>query len=725
MPLHQLPKLAELLASGTRALQGFARESARSARVRIGLVFALSLATTTLGAAAYKGVTGAPWALAYTHVYNALYNAPGADMTMEQTLAATVVINTTYVTGVLVFAVLLGMVGDEIATQVQSLRSGKGPVRLHEHILLLNWNSGSVEVLSQLAHAGRIPNHPMHNRPLVVLASDDKEEMEEAIAHLRVSDPSLELHPYEVKDLKLVSAADAAYVILMYPELTPTPGDGRAHGGGSGGANGGSGGGGGGAAQDAEREQRAKSDFESINAMTVAALSTFERCAAQQLVVQMRYAVTENLRQLDVLQGLLSTADISLQVVRLPERSVVDRLIAQSALQPGTLTFYSKVLQFSKQTGFRDPSFQVLWQDQSTHTSLLQGEFSKQTLLRWVDVPAPEGGRSSWTYVELRRRFHSALPVGYVSAADRQVHLNPDDECSVHPGDHMLVLQRGNLGSQVVISPAPGAYSDAAISAAARTAGRGPIELPLLTIIVAGWPPAELEDLVEGFVGFAPPNSVITFLLTELPEDLPESNEVVLQFEVVEDPLSPAALLDAGIESADAVVLGCSSELEYPDNDALILSTLYEIQLLMEQSGRVIHVVAKTQSAATRQVAKQSFKALERRAVTFELSLSMTMTSATLVQVAYQPLMGQVCTELMIMAEGNELYILPLSQLGLTLGEQVSVAEVYESARAMGMTMVGLIKQGGTGLTIAPTANVVITVEPGAMIIVIANLVNE
>eukprot|EP00955_Chlamydomonas_euryale_P009415 100636-Chlamydomonas_euryale.AAC.4 len=41
------------------------------------------------------------------------------------------------------------------------------------------------------------------------------------------------------------------------------------------------------------------------------------------------------------------------QVVRLPERSVVDRLIAQSALQPGTVSFYRKVLQFSKQAGFR------------------------------------------------------------------------------------------------------------------------------------------------------------------------------------------------------------------------------------------------------------------------------------------------------------------------------------------------------------------------------------
>jgi hypothetical protein len=44
-------------------------------------------------------------------------------------------------------------------------------------------------------------------------------------------------------------------------------------------------------------------------------------------VPQVRYAVSERFKQLDVMHRLLHSAGLNLQIVRLPEKSVVDRCV--------------------------------------------------------------------------------------------------------------------------------------------------------------------------------------------------------------------------------------------------------------------------------------------------------------------------------------------------------------------------------------------------------------
>eukprot|EP00955_Chlamydomonas_euryale_P016775 179130-Chlamydomonas_euryale.AAC.8 len=96
------------------------------------------------------------------------------------------------------------------------------------------------------------------------------------------------------------------------------------------------------------------------------------------------------------------------------------------------------------------------------------------------------------------------------------------------------------------------------------------LRVPLVAERASGGPSGELPALTFPHTYTHNVSLQITFLLSELPEDLPESDEVELQFDVVADPLSPGALLDAGVETADAVVLGCPEHLEYPDSDALV-----------------------------------------------------------------------------------------------------------------------------------------------------------
>ncbi len=53
----------------------------------------------------------------------------------------------------------------------------------------------------------------------------------------------------------------------------------------------------------------------------------------------------------------------------------------------------------------------------------------------------------------------------------------------------------------------------------------------------------------------------------------------------------------------------------------------------------------------------------------------------------------------------------------------MTVAEIYETAKRLKMTMLGLAKRGGTKQVLAPPANMQIVVEADDKIVVIADLV--
>ncbi len=105
--------------------------------------------------------------------------------------------------------------------------------------------------------------------------------------------------------------------------------------------------------------------------------------------------------------------------------------------------------------------------------------------------------------------------------------------------------------------------------------------------------------------------------------------------------------------------------------------------------------------------------------------------------------MFQVCNELMVIADGNEIYIVKLIDVGflpgkhfnpsfvcfpltelLCSGERCTVAEIAETAKLLEMTLLGLIRQGSTEQLLALHAGLEVTVQEGDKIIVIADLVN-
>lgn len=82
--------------------------------------------------------------------------------------------------GMLIFAMMLGLVSDAISEKVDSLRKGKSEVIESNHILVLGWSDKLGSLLKQLA----IANKSIGGGVVVVLAERDKEEMELDIAKL-------------------------------------------------------------------------------------------------------------------------------------------------------------------------------------------------------------------------------------------------------------------------------------------------------------------------------------------------------------------------------------------------------------------------------------------------------------------------------------------------------------------------------------------------------------
>jgi hypothetical protein len=90
-------------------------------RVRaLGIVFICFL-NVSVGAFFYKIASGSrrSWPSAFFRVYSVLLDAPGSDATDDDEFVASLVLNIIYLVGLIVFAVLIGMVGEEVTVQVR------------------------------------------------------------------------------------------------------------------------------------------------------------------------------------------------------------------------------------------------------------------------------------------------------------------------------------------------------------------------------------------------------------------------------------------------------------------------------------------------------------------------------------------------------------------------------------------------------------------------------
>ncbi|KAL3724291.1 hypothetical protein ACJRO7_029457 [Eucalyptus globulus] len=118
--------------------------------------------------------------------------------------------------GMLIFAMLLGLVSDAISEKFDSLRKGRSEVVEQNHTLILGWSDKLGSLLNQLALA----NESLGGGTIVVMAERDKEEMELDIAKMEFDFRGTSVicrsgSPLILADLKKVSVSKARAIIVL------------------------------------------------------------------------------------------------------------------------------------------------------------------------------------------------------------------------------------------------------------------------------------------------------------------------------------------------------------------------------------------------------------------------------------------------------------------------------------------------------------------------------
>ncbi|PIA45160.1 hypothetical protein AQUCO_01700594v1 [Aquilegia coerulea] len=131
--------------------------------------------------------------------------------------------------GMLIFAMMLGLVSDAISEKFDSLRKGKSEVVEKNHTLILGWSDKLGSLLNQLA----IANHSLGGGTVVVMAERDKEEMELDIAKMEFDFKGTSVicrsgSPLILADLKKVSVSKARAVIVLAEDGNADQSDARA-----------------------------------------------------------------------------------------------------------------------------------------------------------------------------------------------------------------------------------------------------------------------------------------------------------------------------------------------------------------------------------------------------------------------------------------------------------------------------------------------------------------
>uniref|UniRef100_A0A7N0TW69 RCK N-terminal domain-containing protein n=1 Tax=Kalanchoe fedtschenkoi TaxID=63787 RepID=A0A7N0TW69_KALFE len=131
--------------------------------------------------------------------------------------------------GMLIFAMMLGLVSDAISEKFDSLRKGRSEVVEQNHTLILGWSDKLGSLLNQLA----IANESLGGGIIVVMAERDKEEMELDIGKMEFDFRGTVVicrsgSPLILADLKKVSVSKARAIIVLAEDGNADQSDARA-----------------------------------------------------------------------------------------------------------------------------------------------------------------------------------------------------------------------------------------------------------------------------------------------------------------------------------------------------------------------------------------------------------------------------------------------------------------------------------------------------------------
>ena len=121
--------------------------------------------------------------------------------------------------GIFIVSTLIGVLNTGLEAQLERLRKGRSRVLESDHTLILGWSSQIFTIISELM----IANENKANARIVVLANQDKVEMEEQIRERIEETGSTRVvvrsgDPIDLNDLELGSPHSARSIIILPPE---------------------------------------------------------------------------------------------------------------------------------------------------------------------------------------------------------------------------------------------------------------------------------------------------------------------------------------------------------------------------------------------------------------------------------------------------------------------------------------------------------------------------
>ena len=139
----------------------------------LSLTFILIVIGATLLALASQdhSLSNAAW-LSWTYVADPGTHADAPEGILVRAISFSITLG-----GMIIFALMIGIISDSIGEKVDELKKGKSRVVESEHSIVLGWNDKSLAIVQQIALA----NESEGGGTIVILADEDKEELEDLL----------------------------------------------------------------------------------------------------------------------------------------------------------------------------------------------------------------------------------------------------------------------------------------------------------------------------------------------------------------------------------------------------------------------------------------------------------------------------------------------------------------------------------------------------------------
>ncbi|KAL3139211.1 hypothetical protein ABBQ32_005982 [Trebouxia sp. C0010 RCD-2024] len=641
-------------------------------------VFAIGIPACVVGGVAYSLASGRDILTGFIQAYGALYKIPGVTVIGEVNAWTSNVMNLIWLIGTFTFAVVLAVVTEDIVATVLAVRKGNYPVVATNHTLILNWNSQTVPLLRQIAINKKEQGGPAYAGPVVVLADREKEEMDDELRH-SLKGYSIEWHtrsgaPHCSSDLERVAAGQAKNVILLDNNVEDV----------------------------GQKQVAAVLGIQAARANT--APRPFLKLMPQHIAVQVP-ASDRDQEILNAAKSIMFSSAQKLQLTELSGRRDMSLLLAQSAVQPGVASVYCSIVQ----------------------------QTSKSVEFFFKHFPILEGK----TYAEARRMFETAVAVGLYHKSDNTIDINPEETTVFAADDQIVALSTSGKFfpvEQAPEEPARGFYkaevdrvpADSPIEKVPLDQTKDPIRSrPKKLVLVLR--EDKVGDLANSLQEFAPKGSQVTVISKEKPEDWPTGEGLMpsCRFKHMQgDAMDSQLLRNAGIDTADAVIVGNAHDADPKDADAQTLGLLLLIQDILVDVGRdashPCHVVSTVRRPQTIEVANYLVDRLGRRCMTAELLQPDELISGMISQVAAEPEMALLLNHFIYSTAGQEIYLRRPSRYHTIPDKAETFAQIGELARTKKETAIGYITHAGI-MRLAPRPKEAHQYAPDDRIIVIAD----